>query len=175
MASRGNVYLTHTQRRSTAFFYLGAATYAGQLLANPLAYLGMQKDVWIPVYVGICSLALATGLSFMLPATRAVKTVSQGNVCNAEPVDSDTRQSRHIGNIRQKAGRMIRWLAYENGTVGILLGTVLFTMLGRCVSALELQYMTQRYGWSWSEVSEPQSPSGSERIVRSSTVSNKSL
>lgn len=53
-----------------------------------------------------------------------------------------------------KAGRTLRWLAHDNRPVGLFLLSLLFTTLGRYASTLELQYITKRYAWSWSQVSK---------------------
>lgn len=52
-----------------------------------------------------------------------------------------------------KCGAALYWIAYDNRPVENMLISLLITVTAKYAAALELQYITKRYDWSWDEAS----------------------
>ncbi|KAH8200181.1 hypothetical protein TruAng_005629 [Truncatella angustata] len=139
--------------RSTAFFYIGASAQLGQLLSSPIAYITMRRDVWLPVCLGFGLFVLATTLCMLIPSNapelvrQSQRSVSP-SACNAESIH---RSSSWARNLIIKSGAALKWIAYDNRPVGYMLTSLLVTVTAKYAAALELQYITKRYDWSWEE------------------------
>lgn len=135
------------EQRSTIFSYLGAAVVGGELLASPLVYFLMETDLWLAIYIGLGCLVLSTGLSLMLP-----ETLPREQRQNApENVESPPWHDKIRSELAQLA-QAISWVIWKDRRVALLLFTFLLTTLGRFAQEILLQYVTNRYGWSWSQV-----------------------
>ncbi|KAH6646789.1 major facilitator superfamily domain-containing protein [Truncatella angustata] len=140
-------------QRSTAFFYIGASAQLGQLLSSPIAYITMRRDVWLPVCLGFGLFVLATTLCMLIPSNapelvrQSQRSVSP-SACNAESIH---RSSSWARNLIIKSGAALKWIAYDNRPVGYMLTSLLVTVTAKYAAALELQYITKRYDWSWEE------------------------
>jgi hypothetical protein len=154
--------------RSTAFFYVGASTQAGQLLSSPIVYVTMKQDVWLPVYLGFGLFGLATVLSIIIPSKAPEpKWQSQTTDTSDDDLDRDAggvtasdgaaKPGRGLGvwarDLVMQIGTALHWAAYDNRPIGLMLLSLLITMTAKYAAALELQYITKRYNWSWEEVS----------------------
>ncbi|CAK7275358.1 hypothetical protein SEPCBS119000_006651 [Sporothrix epigloea] len=144
-------------QRSTAFFYLGSAATAGLLVAGPLTALIMNlAGAWSSVYCGLTLFLLTIPISIALPETRSKAVIKRMELANAAANDAaagstswDIRGAWHAAVERLKV--MVRILFIGNPTVGILLCSSLFTVVGQSVTAVLLQYATKRFGWAWSK------------------------
>ncbi|WQF90194.1 Putative major facilitator superfamily, MFS transporter superfamily [Colletotrichum destructivum] len=137
------------ERRSTIFSYLAAAVVGGELLASPLVYFLMGKDAWLSIYTGLGCLVLGTLVSLMLPETHPR---GPGH-CSAETTQS-LPWYYPIRSELVKLGKAVLWMMWRDYYVLVLLFTFLLTTLGRFAQEILLQYVTKRYGWSWSQVRE---------------------
>jgi hypothetical protein len=118
----------------------------GESITSPLVYFLMEADPWLTIYIGLGCLVLGTGLTFMLPETLP-KEQRQSPPENAESPWRDTIRSELA-----KLGQAISWVIWKDRRVALLLFTFLLTTLGRFAQEILLQYATNRYGWSWSQV-----------------------
>ncbi|KAK0388418.1 hypothetical protein NLU13_4662 [Sarocladium strictum] len=141
-------------QRSTAFFYLGAATQVGSLLSSPAAYLCMKVNVWLPVFIGFGCLGIATGICLVIPvAEHNVKPENTSSTRDSQGDDAHEEGRtlhRWLSHATQQTDAMFRWVG-DHKSVTLFLITLLLTTLGKYASALEMQYISQRYKWSWSE------------------------
>ncbi|KAK8022905.1 MFS multidrug transporter [Apiospora marii] len=136
------------EERSTTFSYLAAAVMGGELIASPLVYLLMERSLWLPVYLGMGCLVVATIVPVFLPETLSRQPRRQSPESQQPPVSlfETVRQET------KKLSEAMRWLTWGNWKVAVLLCTFLLTTLGRFAQEILLHYVTRRYHWSWSKV-----------------------
>ncbi|KAK7931277.1 adenylate cyclase [Apiospora marii] len=137
------------EQRSTIFSYLAAAVIGGELIASPLVYLVMERSLWLPIYLGMGCLVVATIIPVFLAETLSRQPRRQ-------PPESQQPLVSWLETVRQETKKLdeaMRWLTWGNWKVSVLLCTFLLTMLGRFAQEILLQYVTRRYHWSWSKAS----------------------
>ncbi|KAK2603871.1 hypothetical protein QQS21_003906 [Conoideocrella luteorostrata] len=137
---------------ASSFSVLVSTVLGSQLIASPLVYLLIEINKWLPIYCGLGCMWLATSLVFSVPRVpqyQATRKATQLEHCPL-PVRAVTVTVREtvIG-----IGQAAMWFAHNNTVVVMLLLTFLVTSLGRLAQEVLLQFVTKRYGWSWSEVS----------------------
>ncbi|KAK1564011.1 major facilitator superfamily domain-containing protein [Colletotrichum navitas] len=135
------------EHRSTILSYLAAAVVGGELIASPLVYFLMKIDAWLPIYTGLGCLVLGTVVSLMLPETLSREP-------RYRPTETTQSLPWHhpIRSELEKLGKALLWMLWRSSRVLLLLFTFLLTTLGRFAQEILLQYVTKRYGWSWSQV-----------------------
>lgn len=149
---------TDAHPRSNTFFLIAAIAIAGQLIGNPLTYLAMNYDVWFATFLGVGILYLATFASLAVPETlNAVKTIETA------PLNEDADLDCEPSGTMEKLTQRFKAAAFEllnaprllatNTRLCFLLGSFVFTTLGKTASAMLLQYVTKRCQWTWAEVS----------------------
>ncbi|TQV96994.1 MFS transporter [Cordyceps javanica] len=137
----------HESQRSTTFFYVNATPIGSQVFGSLLAFLLMRKSVWVCIYCGASFSAVATLTAFCFPAkTVGAKTISEGDA-------SDVTEIQTLRGHVQQVLNAAMWFTRENFLSISLLSTLLVTTLGRSAPDILLQYVTKRYGWSWSDAS----------------------
>jgi hypothetical protein len=120
----------------------------------------MKQDVWLPVYLGFGLFVLATVLSLMIPG-KAPESTGQSQTTGTGDAefdrDSVAKPGRGLGvwasDLVIKISTALHWVVYDNRPIGLMLLSLLITMTAKYAAALELQYITKRYDWSWEEVS----------------------
>ncbi|TDZ21047.1 Efflux pump ustT [Colletotrichum orbiculare MAFF 240422] len=140
--------VVEASQRSTIFSYLAAAVVGGELLASPLVYFLMGLDVWLSIYVGLGCLVLSIVVSLMLPETLPKKQT------NGPSEDTQSLPWYDVARSElARLGQAVLWVVWREWRVLLLLFTFLLTTLGRFAQEILLQYVTKRYGWSWSQAS----------------------
>lgn len=117
-------------------------------MASPLVYLLMERSLWLPIYLGLGCLVVATIGPVFLPETLSRRPRSQAPESRQPPVS----WLKAVRQETKKLGEAMRWLTWGNWKVAVLLCTFLLTTLGRFAQEILLQYVTRRYQWSWSKV-----------------------
>jgi hypothetical protein len=141
--------------RSTIFFYIGAAVLGGELCAGPAVYFLMEVNMWLPIWLALGCFGLGTILALFIPEPRRKPVAVPEATSHVGPV-SAKKYSRLIQAARsgnQKMGQAVAWVAKTHYHITALLFTLLLTTFGRFAQELLAQYVTKRYGWSWSQVS----------------------
>jgi hypothetical protein len=153
--------------RATVFLRLSAAVIIGEMFASPLSAILMNFNPWLPVFIGLGSLALATCMSLILPETLG-RSVLEPVEHAAAPRHLNHENVRGVGPLPNDKSWRIWWhwsksqvlhihvnsqLMWKNKTVFLLLFTFLVTTLGRFVQELLMQYTTKKFHWTWSQVS----------------------
>jgi MFS family permease len=151
-------------QRSTAFLYIGTFLMGGNLVAQPITYLAMQRGKWFAFGLGLTVLAISTIVAFCIPETLD-KTRAQ-KVDPVPPVEVQTNDSWSQGAkgptvllAKVRAAtihtvRVIRWLFWEQKLVGFLLLSLAWEILGKSVAnAIQQQYISKRYRLSFAEAS----------------------
>ena len=122
----------------------------------------MERDVWLAIYIGLLIQVAATLIAFGIPNTHEKKTRSCRDTPSSQLLNSvestvvkpqSQTLSRRFRQATQKTALLLRWVVFENRSLGLILLTLLFTSLGQYAKVLELQYITKRYELSWSRVS----------------------
>lgn len=144
--------------RSLVFIYIAAAVLGSQLVASPLVYVLINVDTWLPVYCGLGCLWLATAVAFSIPRMMLAKIPVLEHVKTEEAQESRAQAQTALHHRLMGVAKAAVWFARGNVLVVVLLLTFLVTSLGRLAQEIILQYITKRYGWSWSEVSISISP-----------------
>ena len=126
----------------------------GEIVSNTLTYYIMERDVWLAIYLGLFIQIAATLIAFGIPNIHGKKdTSSSGQPSSLLAEHQSQAPLSRLRQTTQKAALLLHWVAFENRSLGLLLLTLLFTSLGQYAKVLELQYITKRYGLSWSRVS----------------------
>ncbi|KAJ4163631.1 hypothetical protein LMH87_005348 [Akanthomyces muscarius] len=134
-------------QRSTTFFYMNATTIGSQVVGGLLAFVLMRMSAWMCIYSGVSFAAIATLTAFSLP----VKTDNYKSL-SVEGTASHGAPPTLRGQLKQVLEAVI-WFTRGNLVSISLLSTLLTTTLGRSAPDILLQYVTKRYGWSWSDAS----------------------
>jgi hypothetical protein len=153
--------------RATTFFGLGAATLVTQLLISPLASVLMQRNVWLPVVVGMALFIPTMLIAMTMPETLPRDAKSPDfQEDPAGEVSSQQGQS-HAGD--DNGSTMKRWWHHVSGLipekhvaavtciwgdqqVALLMLTLLTTTLGKFAQEILIQFTHKRFGWSWAKV-----------------------
>jgi hypothetical protein len=139
--------------RSTMFFYLASAAVIGELIASPTVYFLMRINPWLPILLGLGGIIFSLSVSLFLPDTRDRGNPRDVYESNSEEV---TPPMELFVQWRTEA-KALTSMGFLNCVWGqgqtMLLLTFLLTTLGRYAQEILLQYVTKRYGWSWSQVS----------------------
>ncbi|EXV03955.1 MFS transporter [Metarhizium robertsii] len=146
------------RKRSVVFLYIAAAVLGSQLVASPLVYVLINVDTWLPVYCGLGCLWLATAVAFSIPRMMLASSPALEHVKTEEAQESRAQAQPARYHRLMGVAKAAVWFARGNVLVVVLLLTFLVTSLGRLAQEIILQYITKRYGWSWSEVSISISP-----------------
>ncbi|CAK7275359.1 hypothetical protein SEPCBS119000_006652 [Sporothrix epigloea] len=149
--------ITTQAQRLTAFFYLGSAATVGSLVAGPLTFFIMeQAGAWFSIYCGLILYLLTIPISIALPESRSKAVIKRMVLANAATNNAssastlwDIKGAWHATVDRLKD--VVRILLIGNPTVGVLLCSTLFTVVGQSAAGLVPQYVTKRFGWAWSE------------------------
>jgi hypothetical protein len=148
------------------FFFIGASVYIGLLLSGPFAYALMSLNVWLQAIVGLICYALALLLSLCIPGRPNIGHHHLNSPQENEAISPVINDAGHDSQPKQATGLLDRFLAdgqllasaivqllWNNRPVALLLLTFLLTTLGRYAQEILLQYVTKRYGWTWSQAS----------------------
>lgn len=156
--------VTPTEQISIVFLRLGGANLAGEILASPLSAVLMRRSVWVPMLLGMGIAILAVGVTLVLPETLAAKRLmgipelERGvAVEDEDEVGEGGNGGKHPSVAKtalkeaQRLGKDVVTFVLANSTIIFLLIPLIFTILGRFVQELTMQYATKRFNWSWSE------------------------
>ena len=133
----------------------------GTVVAGPLTYFIIEQcGAWFSVYCGIGLLVLTIPITIFLPETRSQSALRRANLANKSKDDDRARASfRDIWPLfdaaRDQIRVIVRIIFTDNPTVGVLLFSTVFTLLGSSVVLVILQYAAKRFSWSWSKASSP--------------------
>ncbi|KAL1865647.1 hypothetical protein VTK73DRAFT_5121 [Phialemonium thermophilum] len=165
---------------ATVFFQVMSVDLLGQTLAGPVAGMLMRKSDWLPLMVGLGLLAVGTLTGLVFPETLELKRLKHalqaaessaaeseddGALADAETIDA-AREVDALDGDDQKGWTWRKLLAtwkknlgevwefvLGNKRVTFLMVSLVFTIMGRLVNELLLQYATKRYDWSWDKAS----------------------
>lgn len=146
---------------------MNATTIGSQVVGGLLASLLMRMSVWMCMYFGASFAAIATLTGFLFP-----ENIAKYKTSSLEASTSQSEPPTARGQLKQVLDAAI-WFTREDFVSISLLSTLLATTLGRSAPDIFLQYVTKRYGWSWSDVSEFHYPSRQQTQL--STVLNHVL
>ncbi|KAK4219174.1 major facilitator superfamily domain-containing protein [Rhypophila decipiens] len=143
--------------RSTAFSYLTAGMHAGAIIAPPATYWLMKVGGdWTSVYVGLSILVLAIIFALCLPETLRSRPSEEEAL---PPFSSNGAIKPGLGKPKDlllpkmKTGlRQFRdFLKLFHTNLILLMTSILLTTFGRDAQTVLMQYVTVKFGWSWSE------------------------
>ncbi|KAL7908231.1 hypothetical protein GGI35DRAFT_453658 [Trichoderma velutinum] len=156
--------ISNAAQRSTVFFYVTAVAIGAKLMSGPLAFIAVQRDLWLSVYIGLACLFISVLIALAIPETRALSAVEVEEPSNDENEQNDSSVSSYtdkkwalwtriyeILEIKQMA-TLVKYFVWENQRLGLLLFSLVFATLGNYVSLILMQYTTKRFGWTWAKV-----------------------
>ena len=155
--------------RSTVFFYIAAVAIGAKLISGPLAYIAVEHDAWLSVYIGLACLFFSVLIALAFPETRDLSAAgsqeshgtdsagSNGESRDSSPSDSFSKNRAVWTRISdalelKQMAVLVRYFFWENKRLGLLLVSFAFTTLGNYASVLLMQYTTKRFGWTWAKV-----------------------
>ncbi|PSN75577.1 MFS general substrate transporter [Corynespora cassiicola Philippines] len=134
------------EQRTKVFFRLRAAGVGASVLGYAVSGVVMRRWVWVPWWVGLGSLAGATGVGTCLPVTKG------------EGVEDEARHRDHKMGWRERFGAsgqlFVRiWrLLVGNRQILVMLVLVLLCQLGfDSLPLMMIIYVSKRYGWKFSD------------------------
>lgn len=120
----------------------------------------MERDVWFSVFSGFGIICFSFLAVLAMPETRGNEIAAE----NTQDTDGDAEAPVAGGFLTlhwlrsrlsaafQELATSARILFWNNKSLGLLLGSFVFTTLGRYASTILMQYVAKRFGWSWSQV-----------------------
>ncbi|KAI1851664.1 hypothetical protein JX266_003126 [Neoarthrinium moseri] len=157
------IYLTvadvvPADQRANVFFVLSACILVGDIIATPLSALLMSKDPWIPYLIaGVLSFLGGIIPLLFLPETLSKEHISDETAQFSPASDESTVVGKSSPKKRTLASKSlefiskIRSLASSN-VVAVLLAFFVAS-LGRQSTGFLLQYVRQRFNWSYEKAS----------------------
>lgn len=142
---------------------------AGQL-APPLISILSEKNIWLPVFVGISLYIPIVAIALYLPETLDRKALPDVVAPDLADAALDNQEARDIDvQNHDRPSWIHRWRSFTEGIhsfrvaaismfwgdrqVTLLLLTVFLTVLGQGATYIQSQYINRRFEWSWSTVS----------------------
>jgi MFS family permease len=138
-----------SDERTTVFFQLQAVFLGSQMIAGPIGGAMLIWDAWTPLLVALAILIFTNLMVLTFPETVHVhdRKMPQGEDYG------DHNDLPRMTRVWRKAREGVAgvWdFVLGNKSVSFLMLSLVFSLLGRYVGELLLQYSTDRYGWSWS-------------------------
>lgn len=155
--------------RTTTFFGIAGSVIASEQLAAPLVPILSEKNIWLPVFVGISLYIPIIAIALYLPETldrKALPDVMAPDLADAAP---DNQEARDIDVQNHGRPSWIHWwrsftqgihsfrvaalsMFWGDRQVTLLLLTVFLTVLGQGATYIQSQYINRRFEWSWSTI-----------------------
>ncbi|CAK7203641.1 hypothetical protein SEUCBS139899_006379 [Sporothrix eucalyptigena] len=155
--------VTPQAARATCYFRLTAVFLVAELISNPLAgALLLWGGNWLPLVFGFVAIIVSGLILIALPETLHFDT-ALGKVVPREaaavgPADNTAPAKRGIASAWHSFVHLLRTDAratslfiLRNRPLMFLMIPFIFSIVGRFVQSLLLQYATKRYSWSWSQ------------------------
>ncbi|KAK0632183.1 major facilitator superfamily domain-containing protein [Immersiella caudata] len=162
--------VTPVAERATVFFRIAAAFLVSNMIASALAGVIMAKSDWVALDTGIALLFLSLPLGFLFPETlhlhahgmQKARQERRHRQTNAENAGGGGEEHEGLFATKQPALQIlwskardslaeVREFVAENKSLGFLVLSTVFIILGKFVTEMLLQYATKRYGWTWSK------------------------
>ncbi|KAK2593186.1 hypothetical protein QQS21_009115 [Conoideocrella luteorostrata] len=151
--------VTSETQRSTAFFYVSAATAGTPLVGSPLTYLAMKKGPWFSGCLSSLSLLVMFLFSFAVPETGRAKGLKSKKMApNRGPQESPllanptSTRSDTVSLPRNGIAALKSSLSRHRALLPLLVAT-LFATLGSRANTLLMQFIAKRLSYSWAEAS----------------------
>ncbi|RDW89025.1 hypothetical protein BP6252_01057 [Coleophoma cylindrospora] len=147
--------VAHESQRATTFFIIGAASLSGDLVAAPISSILMERNVWIPIVLGILIMVVGWFGILFLPETLHFRT--GGKIPEDLETPSTTKDNTEhtiLDRIKTTASQMVAAVSgyiWGDTKVALLMLTLLLTSLGRYAGELKLQYATKKFHWTWAQ------------------------
>lgn len=147
------------QQRAGLFFLLTACGLLSELVATPLSALLMAKDPWIPylMYSGMTLLSGTVPLLF-LPETLPKSPSQTETPQDATSVDEDREQPASSDSdslLPTKSTLVSRFRPLAKRNVIAVLLAFFVSALGRQSTSFLLQFIHQRFNWTYEKVKPP--------------------
>ncbi|CAK7200148.1 hypothetical protein SEUCBS139899_002838 [Sporothrix eucalyptigena] len=153
---------------SSVFFYFIAAVTAVGLVFSTVTVKLMQIDVWLPIYIGLALLLPILPLCYFIPETLPSghgdtpsrdgdgdipnqAEDAQDDIAPEQPQQRKTVSSAVKDALASLANSTAFFFDPANRHIALLLVTFLTTTVGKHSQDILLQYVRNRYGWSWAQ------------------------
>lgn len=144
--------------RSTIFFYRLCTDLIAECLVAPLTSALMSQNLWIPLVAAVVFQGLGAVMTLIIPETLPIPTSEVANNVPDNPTMAigtagtndkpmfDTKLKRWNWQIRQSFGPITR-----DAAASVLVFTFFISKVGRQITNILLQYVSDRYDWSLSK------------------------
>ncbi|CAK7215197.1 hypothetical protein SBRCBS47491_002401 [Sporothrix bragantina] len=161
--------VTPQAARATCYFRLTAVFLVAELISNPLgATLLLIGGHWLPLLFGFTGIVLSGLVLLALPETldfdpaagkvvpRVSAVVTTDAFGDTMPATAPTKNSiaaawHSFVQLLRTDARATSLFILRNRPLMFLMIPFIFSVVGRFVQNLLLQYATKRYSWSWSQ------------------------
>lgn len=138
--------------------FMNAAVLLSEVLMMPLASAAMQKNPWLPVNIGLVTLAVGSLVTLIiLPETSNLQEESRSQTWNNDPPEAVTTNPETSLFSRTKAAFLslgnplgLTWISREAVAL-VMVSTI--TNMDRISQPFFLQYVSKRFSWDISHVS----------------------
>ncbi|KAF7527356.1 hypothetical protein G7054_g10500 [Neopestalotiopsis clavispora] len=147
-------------QRANLFFLLTACGLVGEVVATPISALLMARDPWIPyfIYTLLTLLGGLVPLVFLPETLQRTSPETQGRVCDSSREEDDSeegqesppRSSEMDANTLTSLAARFRPLLRQN--IIAVLSAFFVAALGRQSTSFFLQYIRQRFDWTYEKV-----------------------
>lgn len=156
------------RNRATVYLQIGTVAFAAELVGAQVGGILTDMDPWLSMLVGFGFVVLACLGVFALPETMHMKEKTTGIMDDDEPpsaepddVLSQANEGMSKSIFREGVALMVSRMSdavtflYGNTHLMLLLFSLVFSVVGKFVQTLLLQYAANRYGLTWGQVSAP--------------------
>ncbi|KAF3083375.1 hypothetical protein TWF569_002380 [Orbilia oligospora] len=148
--------LTLPEHRASIFLFMNAAVLIAEMLVMPLAATLMRTNPWIPVNIGLATVALGSLITIsILPETVHLQ----------ETESEDTEEERHSLSEGEDSGLfsgakralhsskdLFRLISVSRETVALMIASTM-TNMDRSSTPYFIQYVSKKFDWDISEAS----------------------
>jgi hypothetical protein len=144
------------------------------MIVGPISAALLSINPWVPILVGMGLVFLSMPLTIFIPETLELRQAADEQIRrvihqsdgaaegHSEILNDDNAKTtlvqRLVFSVRNDFTHVWRFLISTPGVPMLLLGYNLSTVIQYAKIELFLQYVHQRYGWSWQEVCRPFRP-----------------
>lgn len=152
--------------RSSTFLRIFATEAGAALIGEVTGSLLMKSNTWIPWFIGVFTLLLATAIAAILPSWSRDHSESDIPILDAAtettPLMATDFVSHKIDDVSTLRERLIDAMkhmrtgvniVFDNGILMLLLWTVLMSRLGEdSYAMIFLMYISKRFAWDFAKV-----------------------
>lgn len=153
--------------RTGVFFFVNAAMVIPSFVLNPVTAYLMGFGAWIPIWIGLAAITLATFMTLLFPETLKLRQKADDkrrhehpptDIANEMPEDAGADLTkggvlrRAWFSVKNDTAHLVRFIVTSKSIMWLIVAYCLYFPVKISYSINMLQYMTKRFNWTWAEV-----------------------